>query len=597
MSDDENSTPLPEEGNASSETILNIPKVSQPAGGPQEAGSEDATTDNPDDDGGSGGGTSIGQCEESIGEFDDGKSGKLTLGTLLQEGIIEQGEGVMAIDYLGQTFKGDLLPIGKIKSQETGLVFNNPSAWAIYCKKIVNPSKKSGCGWASVKYKGKKMDHFKTMWNKMKVQRDAEEAEKKAEEEAKTAELAKEERDALEKEFGAGTRRVYQHYELPEKQSTDDVEDLIETDSFAVSGKVQPFSVSIASSALLIIDLHTHSSVPSVCGYLAGQWDINAHNLAITHAFPCLMKDNDETKATKVEYDIYNTIYGRNLTLVGWYKSCSPNLPKALPSLKDSEAQLDFQVKLLGTSDATYSPCVGLITKPFNLQGCESDNLFYWVVPPPENSPNEYGKPMKMSYSVVTDPCLSQDLLEQIDKVVEFGTNGIRYHENFRGQKTFATKLGESVIPKFPMDQDVRLWQYVRGKILDDKYVDMSDPLSDKMLGNGGVAAHSSGKGGHLNGNSRAEDEEDEEEIDDDEENALIMNRRKSRSGNSASTVSAAQQPASASIFKSQAANDVIARLLQRQSPVGTPPPLPPASRNSTSRSEDGPLDFSSPNK
>ena len=52
----------------------------------------------------------------------------------------------MSIDYLGQTFKGDLLPSGKIKSQETGLIFNNPSAWAIYCKQIVNPAKKSGCG-------------------------------------------------------------------------------------------------------------------------------------------------------------------------------------------------------------------------------------------------------------------------------------------------------------------------------------------------------------------------------------------------------------------------------------------------------------------
>ena len=86
------------------------------------------------------------ECEDGIGEFDDGRSGKITLGVLIQEGVIEAGEGVMAVDYLGQTFKGDLLPNGKIKSQETALIFNNPSAWAIYCKKIVNPSKKSGCG-------------------------------------------------------------------------------------------------------------------------------------------------------------------------------------------------------------------------------------------------------------------------------------------------------------------------------------------------------------------------------------------------------------------------------------------------------------------
>ena len=89
--------------------------------------------------------------------------------------IFKAGDGVMSIDYLGQTFKGDLLPNGQIKSQETGMYFKNPSAWAIYCKKIVNPSKKSGCGWASVKYKGRKMDHFKALWSsKIKALRAAE---------------------------------------------------------------------------------------------------------------------------------------------------------------------------------------------------------------------------------------------------------------------------------------------------------------------------------------------------------------------------------------------------------------------------------------
>merc|ERR1719410_1164689 len=115
-----------------------------------------------------------------IGLDDDGKSGKLTLNILLAEKLIHPGEKVMSIDYLGQTFKGDLLSIGKIRSLETGLIFNNPSAWAIYCKKIINPAKKSGCGWASVKYKGRKMDYFKSIWVKRKAQRDAETAKNEA---------------------------------------------------------------------------------------------------------------------------------------------------------------------------------------------------------------------------------------------------------------------------------------------------------------------------------------------------------------------------------------------------------------------------------
>jgi MPN domain-containing protein len=61
---------------------------------------------------------------------------------------------------------GDLLEDGKIASQETETIFCSPSAWAINCKKIINPDKKSGCGWASVKYKGKKLDIYKAIYHK-----------------------------------------------------------------------------------------------------------------------------------------------------------------------------------------------------------------------------------------------------------------------------------------------------------------------------------------------------------------------------------------------------------------------------------------------
>lgn len=64
----------------------------------------------------------------------------------------------------GRKFTGDLQLDGRIVWQETGQVFNSPSAWATHCKKLVNPAKKSGCGWASVKYKGQKLDKYKAAW-------------------------------------------------------------------------------------------------------------------------------------------------------------------------------------------------------------------------------------------------------------------------------------------------------------------------------------------------------------------------------------------------------------------------------------------------
>jgi hypothetical protein len=417
--------------------------------------------------------------EEAIGEFDDGKSGKLTLSTLLQEGMIVAGEGVLSIEYLGQTFKGDLLSVGKIKSQETGLVFNNPSAWAIYCKKIVNPSKKSGCGWASVKYKGRKMDHFKTQWTKMKSARDADEADKKSalEDEAERQKIEQLEREGvLRKTF------ILKHAHLGAKGPNDAVETLVDVETFARQGKVQPFTISCSSSALLLLDLHSHVSKKAVTGYLAGHWDVTTHNLAVTHAFPCLAgTENESDELARIEYDIYNTIYGKHLQLVGWYRS-NPENPRALPTLRDSETQLEYQVKMLGNSDASYSPCAGLITQPYT-SGCnESDHVFYWVVPPPENLPNEYGKPMKMTYTKVTDPCLSQELLDQIVATIKHYTAAegdlkVDFMKKFNSDTTFVTKMGRSLFPKFPRDQDDRLWRYIRVLLLGPKHQGRDSPI------------------------------------------------------------------------------------------------------------------------
>lgn len=52
--------------------------------------------------------------------------------------------------FQGRRFIADLLPDGKIQMPGTKETFTSPSAWAIHCKKQVNPNKKSGCGWASV---------------------------------------------------------------------------------------------------------------------------------------------------------------------------------------------------------------------------------------------------------------------------------------------------------------------------------------------------------------------------------------------------------------------------------------------------------------
>ncbi|XP_066248873.1 MPN domain-containing protein-like isoform X4 [Euwallacea similis] len=296
----------------------------------------------------------------------------VTLQMLLSAGILKPGAGAMTIEYLGQKFVGDLLEDGKIRSQETDIIFASPSAWAIACKRFINPDKKSGCGWASVKYKGKKLDAYKNVWYKKK----------------------KEEEKELEKQL--------------EKE-----------------------------------------------------------DLQITHAFPCRNTKADRANAPQVEAEIARMIEKEKLTLVGWYHSHP--FAAAAPTLRDVDAQLEYQIKMRGTHDNSYTPCIGIIISPYNYEnvGLESSIMTYWVIPPPENKPNEYGRPMLMSYNVIQDSALYLPVKTEMTKCVEYykkEQDFINFNEKFMGSNTFyIEKLKGSLASKFPRDEnEADIWKFVR---------------------------------------------------------------------------------------------------------------------------------------
>ncbi len=96
--------------------------------------------------------------------------------------------------------------------------------------------------------------------------------------------------------------------------------------------------------------------------------------------------------------------------------------PKAVsqPTIKDIESQMEYQIAMKGESDSSYTPCVGLICSPFYEynDGLSATFQVYWVMPPPEYQPHEYGKPMQMTYTVSRDSFLTQDLL--LEMVLHF---------------------------------------------------------------------------------------------------------------------------------------------------------------------------------
>ncbi|XP_066263603.1 MPN domain-containing protein-like isoform X7 [Branchiostoma lanceolatum] len=412
----------------------------------------------------------------------------VTMAMLLSDGILEPGDACLSIDYLGQKFVGDLLPNGKIKWQGSNRVFNSPSAWAIHCKKMVNPSKKSGCGWASVKYKGKKLDIYKTIWfrkqrganapspaNTDESMEDEEEEDEEEEREGKKEEAEKTEgakEPAKPKALSlSGSFRVKQdvkerpsvkHTSLGSRDPDQDPNTLVEYSHFSALGKMQPFTMSITTNCLLLMDFHCHLTTSEVVGYLGGKWDPASQHLSILQAFPCRCRLGDKENAIMVEEEIRQGMMLRGLSLVGWYHS-HPHC-QADPSLRDVDCQMEYQVAMKGLG-ATYQPCVGFIVAPFHLTEpiVESTIQAFWVMPPPEHKPHEYGMPMSMNFTAIQDSYLTQDVVNEMKWVSDYYSGApdfLFFKEPWHQDKTFLEKVKGSLAKKLPKDQ-------VSGQLLD----------------------------------------------------------------------------------------------------------------------------------
>ena len=246
-----------------------------------------------------------------------------------------------------------------------------------------------------------------------------------------------------------------------------------------------------------------------------------------------------QAAAVKIESDIYEELYGNQLSLVGWYHS-NPHGPAA-PSAKDCFDQLDFQIRLLGNNDSTYTPCVGLVCAPYqpDAKTEQSSIIVYWMFPPGENTHQDCGKPMRMSYSAITDPCLSEEIIQQVDRVICWSRtqpSPVPLTECWRGDTSLLDKLGRSLVSKFPQDQDEQLWLYIRSQLLDGlpelpEKVTACIPhsLSPKTTNapNTTVDTDSAAVNGRKNSEEEEIDDDEEtalneqEEIDDDEESAM----------------------------------------------------------------------------
>lgn len=385
----------------------------------------------------------------------NGSGRTVTLQNLLAANILHPEKASMTIEYLGQKFVGDLLPDGKIKSHETETIFLSPSSWAMHCKRIINPEKKSGCGWASVKYKGKKLDAYKAIWLKKCAQQKEEDLDATA--------VVKPESPVPVK------RMTVAHNTISNRNIMHDANLLIEPVPFSTINKLQPFLLTISSNALLVADLHCHLTLTEVCGYFGGSWDINTHTLTISKAYPGLNSKADRHKAGGVEEEIKAKMQKDDLIVVGWYH-CHPRF-QAAPTLRDCDTQLDFQIRMRGPTEVTYTPIIGSIFSPYDPdnKSLESVNLAYWVTPPPESKQTmEYGRPMTMLFTISPEKdissCVKEDIIQTVQYYQEIKEDMVDFNSIFRDDITFIEKLKASLYTKFPHAlNDKEFWNWLCG--------------------------------------------------------------------------------------------------------------------------------------
>nr|BAB55432.1 unnamed protein product [Homo sapiens] len=385
--------------------------------------------------GGGGGGAGAGGCGGPGGAL---TRRAVTLRVLLKDALLEPGAGVLSIYYLGKKFLGDLQPDGRIMWQETGQTFNSPSAWATHCKKLVNPAKKSGCGWASVKYKGQKLDKYKATWLRLhQLHTPATAADESPASEGEEEELLMEEK---EEDVLAGVSAEDKSRRPLGKSPSEPAHPEATTPGKRVDSKIRvPVRYCMLGSRDLARNPHTLVEVTSFAAINKFQ----PFNVAVSSNVLFLL--------------IYQSLFLRGLSLVGWYHS-HPHSP-ALPSLQDIDAQMDYQLRLQGSSNG-FQPCLALLCSPYysGNPGPESKISPFWVMPPPEQRPSDYGIPMDVEMAYVQDSFLTNDILHEMMLLVEFYKGSpdlVRLQEPWSQEHTYLDKLKISLASRTPKDQSL----------------------------------------------------------------------------------------------------------------------------------------------
>jgi len=284
-----------------------------------------------------------------------GRGGIITLAHLIDDGIIEPGEDILSVEYKGSTHIATLLPDGRISCNVAGqdLTFESPSAFSIYLKRLVNPTRKADDGWKTVKYRGRLLEQYKAELARKRLGLgeggDSTAAlEAMAALEPRAAKRARTDGSETRFKFGGGIPSIatVATADRPRRQrrapprfaaiGVDDEHALQPLEAY-LPGE-QPFSMYVHPAAEVMMDFHAHLCMNEIIGILAGTWDPLAKRIDILRAYPVreLTTENDSINVEMDPEDQVakmDEVQKAGLKVVGWYHS-HPTF-QAIPSTID----------------------------------------------------------------------------------------------------------------------------------------------------------------------------------------------------------------------------------------------------------------------
>jgi len=332
-------------------------------------------------------GASVGQKRKAGGG--GRRAGSITLKLLIDEGFISPGKRVLSVEYKSSVHVADLTEDGKIEVDVNGrhLVFDSPSAFSIYLKRLSNPSRKADDGWKSVRYNGNLLEHYKL-----------ELARKKLGDSAGTMEELFPRRAYNKKpksivvndpEPPPSPPRPHRHRAaVHELIGADTKENLLVLRTHDPTMNPAPFHLQVSTISQALIDIHAHLCHDEVTGVLMGTYDAVSKTVNVVAAVPVEVKpaagsDGSVDKVQMDEADRERRVKAAmkadaRLQVLGTYHShpdfaAQPSLIDLVDVVRDELKARTTGGDATGEAGATRIPQVHCVVSPYNKDDIPDD--------------------------------------------------------------------------------------------------------------------------------------------------------------------------------------------------------------------------------